>query len=428
MKTAGRMSAAIEVLDDIIKHFRPAPIALRDWGRTHRFAGSSDRAAIGNIVYDALRNKASLAWAMGDDQPRALALGVLGFIWQEDCDVLCDGSKFAPPALSEEERVRLAYYSVQDAPAWVKGNYPQWLHPSFARTYGDELVKITEAMGQRAPIDLRINTLKVTRYRALKTLEKFGAVATPFSPLGIRIHPSAKDKRSPHVEADISHAKGWFEVQDEGSQLVSLLAGVKPGMQICDLCAGGGGKTLAFAAAMNNTGQIYAYDNSPHRLRPIIERLKRAGARNVQVLDTEPEALEAIEGRMDIVFVDAPCSGSGAWRRKPDAKWRFTYSTLKTRIEEQQQVLNTATALVKPGGRIIYVTCSLIRKENQRQIEWFCENHKDFSIIPAHEVIAENQAFPDDAPWIKGQQFLSLSPSTSGTDGFFAAVLQKKSH
>ncbi len=428
MQTAGRLAAAIEVLDDIAKRHHPAATALRDWGRAHRFAGSGDRAAIGNIVYDALRNKASIAWAMGNDTPRALGLGVLGFIWGEDCDALCDGSKFAPVALSDEERQHLSEYNLKDAPDWVKGNYPEWLHGSIMKAFGDQLVENIAALARRAPVDVRVNTLKSTRDKVLKALSKFNAVATPHSPHGVRIEIPEKARRSPHIEADISHGKGWFEIQDEGSQLVSLVAGVRPGMQICDLCAGSGGKTLAFAAAMNNKGQIYAYDNDPHRLRPIFERLKRAGARNVQVLGTEPQALEALNARMDMVFIDAPCSGTGSWRRKPDAKWRFTNNLLDKRLKEQRDVLTTASSLIKPGGTLVYVTCSVLPEENENQIDWFLEHNKDFCVKPVSEIIAQTKAFPDDAPWITGQKFLKLSPATSGTDGFFAAVLHRTSN
>jgi len=418
MQTAGRLAAAIEILEEIATHHRPAAKTLRDWGRKHRFAGSSDRAAIGNIVFDALRNKNSLAWAMGDDDARSLGLGVLSFVWGESCE-------FSPPALSDEESLRLAFLSLHEAPAWVRGNYPEWLHVSFTHAFGSQLVEMTAALANRAPIDLRVNTLKATREKVLKALEKFGAEATPHSPIGIRIMPPEKAGRSPNVEIEAAHGKGWFEVQDEGSQLVSLLAGVEPGMQVCDLCAGAGGKTLGFAAAMANKGQIYAYDKDPHRLRPIFERLRRAGARNVQVLDTEPSALDAIKARMDVVFIDAPCSGTGAWRRKPDAKWRLTARQLQIRVKQQREVLAMADSVVKPGGRLVYVTCSLLVEENERQIDWFLGAHDGYTVQPAGEVIAQSGAFDAEASWIKGQKYLKLSPATSGTDGFFAAVLHR---
>jgi len=424
VQMSGRLAAAIEVLDDITNRHRPASTALRDWGRAHRFAGSGDRAAIGNIVFDALRNKASLSWAMGSDDARALGLGVLGFVWGENVDALCDGSKFSPAALSEEERKCLAEYSPDAAPDWVKGNYPEWMHSSFQVAFGDQVIENMSALALRAPVDLRVNTLKTNRDKVLKALSKFNAVATPHSPLGVRINPSVKDRRNPHVEADISHGKGWFEIQDEGSQLASLVAGVQPGMQICDLCAGAGGKTLAFAAAMNNKGQIYAFDNDPHRLRPIFERLKRAGARNVQVIGSEVEELDALSGRMDMVFVDAPCSGSGSWRRKPDAKWRLTNRALEKRIEEQRDVLGQAARLVKPGGRLVYVTCSVLPQENQKQIDWFCQQNSNFAVVPISEAVGDVPGFPADIPGIAKQTYMTLAPATSNTDGFFACVLR----
>ncbi len=428
MQTAGRLAAAIEVLEEIATHHRPAAKTLRDWGRKHRFAGSSDRAAIGNIVFDALRNKNSLAWAMGDDDARSLGLGVLSFVWGENCEELCKQSKFAPPALSDEESLRLAFLSLHEAPAWVRGNYPKWLHVSFTHAFGPQLVEMTAALATRAPIDLRVNTLKSTRDKVLNALKKFDAIPTPHSPIGVRILPPENAARSPNVEIEAAHGKGWFEVQDEGSQLVGLLAGVEPGMQVCDLCAGAGGKTLGCAAAMANKGQIYAYDIDPHRLRPIFERLRRAGARNVQVLDTEPDALDAIKARMDVVFIDAPCSGTGAWRRKPDAKWRLTPKQLQVRIKQQREVLAMADSVVKPGGKLVYVTCSLLVEENERQIDWFLAHHDGYSVQPAGEVIAQSGAFDAEAPWIRGQKYLKLSPATSGTDGFFAAVLHRSTN
>ncbi len=424
MQPSGRLAAAIEVLDEIQTRHRPASATLRDWGRAHRFAGSGDRAAIGNIVFDALRHKASLAWMMGSEDGRALALGVMAMIWREDPEKLCDGSRFAPPGLNEEERNRLSQPSLQEAPAWVVGNYPEWLQPSLEAALGDKTLDTMTAMSKRAPVDLRVNTLKADRDKVLKALKRFGAKPTPWSPVGIRIDPPGKDGRSPHIEADTAHGKGWFEVQDEGSQLAGLIAAVQPGMQVCDLCAGAGGKTLALAAIMRNSGQIYAYDQDGHRLRPIFERMRRAGVRNVQVLGAEQQELADITRRMDVVFVDAPCSGSGAWRRKPDAKWRFSNNSLQTRINEQHEVLEQGAALVKPGGRLVYVTCSLLAEENQQQVEWFLAKNSNFSVVPVSDLAADVEGFPCKAPWISGQKFMSLSPAISGTDGFFACVLQ----
>ena len=208
-------------------------------------------------------------------------------------------------------------------------------------------------MAARAPVDLRVNMLKATREKVLKAFDRHDAAPTPYSPVGVRLPPREGGARSPNVEADPAHGRGWFEVQDEGSQIATLLAGAGPRMQVADLCAGAGGKTLALAAQMQNTGQIYAYNSDAHRFRPIFDRLKRAGARNVQTLPPgDDAALDALEGRMDLVLIDAPCSETGVWRRRPDAKWRLTSTQLGERIATQAALLRRADRLLKPGGTL----------------------------------------------------------------------------
>ena len=328
MTPGARASAAIEVLADIEGRKRPAAEALKDWGLSHRFAGSSDRAAIGNLVFDALRTRASAAYAMGEDSPRALVLRTLASHWGLGPDgvaALADGGRFAPSPLSPAELEGLRRELPADAPAHIRGDYPEWLAPQFERAFGAAAAEEGAALARRAPVDLRVNSLKTTREKVLHGLRRFEPAPTPYSPLGVRIAAGSGPSRSPHVEAEPGHGKGWYEVQDEGSQLATLLAGAHAKEQVLDLCAGAGGKTLALSAAMENTGQLYAYDADRMRLRPIFERLKRAGARNVQVLPPgDPEALAALAGRIDRVVVDAPCTGSGVWRRRPDAKWRLS--------------------------------------------------------------------------------------------------------
>ena len=238
-------------------------------------------------------------------------------------------------------------------------------------------------LAARAPVDLRVNTLKTTRDKVLHALRRFDPAATPHSPLGVRIAAGLGPSRSPHVEAEPAHGKGWYEVQDEGSQVATLLAGGRPKQQILDLCAGAGGKTLGLAAIMENTGQLYAYDADRMRLRPIFERLKRAGVRNAQVLDPgDAEVLAGLEGKMDRVVVDAPCTGSGVWRRRPDAKWRLSPQMLEARLAEQRAVLDQAAPLVKPGGRLAYITCSVLPPENRDQVEAFLSRFPQYSIVP----------------------------------------------
>jgi 16S rRNA (cytosine967-C5)-methyltransferase len=242
----------------------------------------------------------------------------------------------------------------------------------------------------------------------------------------VRITQAPGPGRSPHVEAEPGHGKGWFELQDEGSQVATLLAGAAPRQQVIDLCAGAGGKTLALAAAMQNTGQLYAYDTDRLRLRPIFERLKRAGVRNVQVLAAgDVAALAELNGKMDLVVIDAPCTGSGVWRRRPDAKWRLSPQMLAARLGEQQAVLDEGARLIKPKGRLAYITCSVLPSENRDQVEAFLARHRDFALVPWG--IPWEQAIPTvPLPSADGAgDTLLMTPLSHGTDGFFVAVLER---
>ena len=430
MTPAGRISAAIEVLDDIAARKRPASEALKDWGLSHRFAGSSDRAAIGNLVFDCLRKRASASFAMGDESPRAAVLRTLVTDWglsPEEVAGLCDGSRFAPAPLSTAEREGLSRALAEDAPAHIRGDYPEWLSDAFAHSFGACAAGEGAALAMRAPIDLRANTLKADRDKVLKALARFDAAPTPYAPAGVRIAPRQGAARSPHVEAEAGHGKGWFEVQDEGSQVAGLMSGAGPRQQVIDLCAGSGGKTLALAAQMQNTGQLYAFDTDRLRLRPIFERLKRAGVRNVQVLPAgEHDSLVPLHAKMDRVVIDAPCTGSGVWRRRPDAKWRLSPEMLETRVAEQRAVLDEGARLVKPGGRLAYITCSVLAQENTEQVAAFLSRHADFKTVPWRELWSDAipVAAPDSADG--SDQTLLMTPLSHGTDGFFTAVLERE--
>jgi 16S rRNA (cytosine967-C5)-methyltransferase len=429
MRLAGQISAAMEVLQEVQERHRPASLALADWGRSHRFAGSRDRSVIGTLVFDTLRKRASLGWRMGDETPRALTLAALRFVWQLSADEvsgLCDGSAYAPAPLTEleAERLRADDDALAAAPDWVRADVPEWLFGELQSAFGDQAVAEGRGLAERAPIDLRVNTLKADRERVLKALARYRPAPTAFSPVGIRIHAVGPQEKNPNVEAEAAHGRGWFEVQDEASQIAALLSGAGPRLQLLDLCAGSGGKTLGFAALMQNTGQIHAYDADKQRLRPIFDRLKRAGARNVQVLPAgEAEALEALRGRMDIVFVDAPCSGSGVWRRRPDAKWRLTADALGARIEDQRRVLELAAPLVKPGGRLVYVTCSVLPSENERQMRWFLEARPQIRRFAWRDLWERAGLGP--APAQTGGDFaLQLSPARHATDSFYISSLE----
>ena len=430
MTPAARASAGVEILADIEARKRPAAEALKDWGVSHRFAGSGDRAAIGNLVFDCLRTRASAAYAMGEASPRALVLRTLVTSWglsPEEVAALAGASPHAPEPLSEAELAGLRRELPADAPAHVRGDYPDWLAPQFERAFGAHAAEEGAALARRAPVDLRVNTLKADRDKVLKALRRFEARPTPYAPFGIRIEQASGPGKSPHVEAEPGHGKGWYEVQDEGSQLATLLSGAGPRQQVVDLCAGAGGKTLGLAALMANTGQLYAYDADRMRLRPIFERLKRAGVRNVQVLPAgDREALAKLDGKMDLVLIDAPCTGSGVWRRRPDAKWRLSPQMLEARLQEQRTVLDEGAALVKPGGRLAYITCSVLPPENRDQVDDFLARQPDFKPIPWPELW--QQALPGVTPVPSADgsaETLLMTPRRHGTDGFFVAVLQR---
>jgi 16S rRNA (cytosine967-C5)-methyltransferase len=430
MTPAARIAAAIDVIADIAARHRPAADVLKDWGLSHRFAGSGDRAAIAGLVYDALRRKASGAWIMGTDTPRAVMLGMLARERGMDATTiaaLCDGSRHAPAPLSEEERNRLAAPNLDGVPPWVAGDYPEWLDPHLARTFGDERAEEGAALASRAPLDLRVNALKATREEAAATLAHLKAEPTRWSPHGLRIRLAA-DAKSPAVHAEPALLKGFIEVQDEGSQLATFLAAAKPGEQVVDLCAGAGGKTLALAAMMQNKGQIFATDDDKRRLAPIHERLKRAGVHNVQVRTPrgQEDILADVAGRIDLVLIDAPCTGTGVWRRNPDAKWRVRPGALSQRAKEQTAVLDRAVPLLKPGGRIAYVTCSVLAEENGDQVRAFVGRHPEFVVHPPAEVanVLGERAFLFKRAVLMSQEGLLMTPRRTDTDGFFVSMLQ----
>jgi 16S rRNA (cytosine967-C5)-methyltransferase len=344
---------------------------------------------------------------------------------------LCDGSRHAPSPVTQEEAAALARDSLTDAPAYVEGDYPEWLDSHLQRVFGDERVAEGAALASRAPLDLRVNTIAAERDQALAKLEHLNAAPTRWSPIGLRVRLAA-DAKSPAIHAEPAFLKGQIEIQDEGSQLAALLADAKPGEQVVDLCAGAGGKTLALAAAMDNRGQIYATDLDKRRLAPIHARLERAGARNVQVRTPTGrdgnDVVADLAGRADLVMIDAPCTGTGAWRRNPDAKWRIRPGALAERLQEQQAVLERAATLAKPGGRIAYVTCSVLAEENDDQVRAFLTRHPDFSVEkPADvaKVLGERAYLFAHAALISDQGLL-MTPRRTDTDGFFVSVQRRR--
>jgi 16S rRNA (cytosine967-C5)-methyltransferase len=421
MRDGGRIGAALQVLADMEARHKPVRLALKAWGEASRFAGAKDRAFVSGLVLDALRRKRSLGWRMGDDGWRGVVLGVLSLDWRWQSARLAEAFAEAPHgpgkltaaewAMLEEPR------AIAEAPASVRGDYPAWLDGPLERAFGDARAEEGEALAERAPVDLRVNTLKADPEKVLEALADMGAVRAGFLPTTLRIAAPAAAERAAPVEAHPAHVRGWFEVQDAGSQAAAACAGDIRGQQVLDFCAGGGGKTLALAAAMENRGQIYAYDQDPRRMADIIPRAERAGVRNLQVRTPLNKApLKDLEGRMDLVFVDAPCTGTGTWRRHPDAKWRLTADQLARRVKEQEAILNQASLYLKGGGRLVYVTCSLLREENEDRVAALVSGG-GFSVRPIEAASLSEH--------VTEEGYLRLSPSSAGCDGFFAAVLAK---
>jgi 16S rRNA (cytosine967-C5)-methyltransferase len=282
------------------------------------------------------------------------------------------------------------------------------------------------ALAARAPVDLRVNTLKADRAKVIDALSRFGAAQGPWSPLAVRIPAPGPEARNANVEAEPAHGLGWFEVQDAGSQVAALLSGVKPGQHVADICAGAGGKTLALAALMNNEGRLIAHDLDRFRLRPIFERLTRAGVTNCEVISAQDKGKLEAAGPFDCVVIDAPCSGSGSWRRKPDAKWRLTQKQLDQRLKDQAAVLEKGHALTKPGGTILYITCSVLPEENTEQVAAFLARHPDVKVVPYKEQWSMTIGGPAPDSADAAQDTLLLTPSRHDTDGFFVAVLRKR--
>jgi len=370
MTPGARLSAAIELLDAILAG-APAERELTRWARSSRFAGSKDRAAVRDIVYDALRRRRSLGWAGGGDTARAIVLAQAAEA--ADPEALFTGEGFDPAPVSGAEREALARGSV-DAPEAVRLDYPDALHDVLAASLGPDFAPVLAAMRERAPLDLRVNTLKTTPDAATVVLARDG--------VQVARHPLARNALrvlgNPRlVAASRAYTSGMVELQDASSQVVAETAGARPGMAVLDYCAGGGGKTLALAAELRGTGRLMAWDVNPRRMADLPERAARAGA-EVRIL-TERE-LAALRPVCDLVLVDAPCSGTGAWRRKPEGKWRLTPEALATFPPLQDAILDAAARKVKPGGALVYATCSLLAAENEERAGAFASRHPSWTV------------------------------------------------
>jgi 16S rRNA (cytosine967-C5)-methyltransferase len=435
MTPGARVEAAIQLLNLIEQGRAPADDVVSEYFRRHRFAGVKDRAAISGHVYAVLRRRAELDWWIvrvvphltTDGRTRLLVALVLIEGWKPDeIKRACDGDRFRPARLSNDENRLIGVITDKkirhgDMPPHVVGNFPSWLEPHLEAALGHDLTREAEALNQSAALDLRVNTLKMDREKARVALERdqIDATCTKYSPIGLRVF-----ERIPLSTLAIFR-NGGIEVQDEGSQLAALLTDARPGMRVVDFCAGAGGKTLALAASMANRGHLVACDVSARRLERATQRLRRTGAslvRRQPLTSHRDKWVKRHAQSFDRVLIDAPCTGTGTWRRNPDAKWRLKPDDLIALTRLQADILDSAQRLVKAGGRLIYVTCSLLREENEEQVKRFLEIHLDFSLVPLGEVW-QRTVGSSDCP-LTGPM-LRVSPARHGTDGFFVAVMER---
>ncbi len=429
MTPAARLAAAIELLAAIESAPRkPADAIANSFFRDRRYIGGGDRRAVSERAWGVLRTRRRLNWWLAragvPNNPRMLlAASLLTQNWSLDGVIQSfSGGQFGPSALNAAERAALAPLEGHtldhpEMPDAVRLEMPDWaLRPIWSR-FGADLQTEMAAMSEPAPLDLRVNLLKTTREEAQAALAAEGieSVPTALSPWGLRI----EGRRA--VTTGKAFQSGLVEIQDEGSQLVSALVGARPDMRVADWCAGAGGKTLALAMAMENRGHIAACDVSAPRLDGAVRRLRRAGVHNVERHLVEPgdKWAKRRAGTFDRVLVDAPCTGTGTWRRNPDARLRLTENDLAELRPKQAMILDQASRLVRKGGRLVYATCSLFIEENEAQVDHFLATHPDFSVVPLASAWTLPAPPPGPGP------YLALTPHRHKTDGFFAAVLER---
>jgi 16S rRNA (cytosine967-C5)-methyltransferase len=440
MIPGARIAAAIEILDAIAADSRPADRALDAYLRQRRYIGGGDRKTITDRVYGIIRRRARLGWwvqhrdAELEATGRNLLLCDMALIEQtavDELDRLFSGGGHSPAPLETAEREFYRSCLGQplvhdDMPEEVTLECPAGLAVQLRASLGDDFEAEMLAAQKEAPFDLRINPLnRPERRRVRQELEHVGleTESTPLSPIGLRAA-----SRKP-VNRFKAFQSGRIEVQDEGAQIAAMLVGAQPGMQVADFCAGAGGKSLVMAGAMRNKGRVMALDTSEGRLKRTADRASRAGLHNIErrhIKDERDRKLKRMAGKFDRVLVDAPCTGTGTWRRNPDARWRYGTEDLAEIVDLQSRILASSARLVKPGGRLIYVTCSLLIEENEARIESFLETTPDFQVVPIDRVWREtlSQLGAPDCP--TADPLLRLTPGRHGTDGFFVAVLERE--
>jgi 16S rRNA (cytosine967-C5)-methyltransferase len=405
---------AAAALTGMLPFTQPADVALSKFFRSRPKLGGRDRAFIAEAAYGVIRHLRSLEHLCEGRIPRRL---LLAWLARHGGHNLRQFETLATP--NEQAWLKeIKAASLDSLPEAIRLDLPDWLHEKLSARLGEALPDLMAALNRPAPLDVRVNTLRMSRDAALAQLDNDGIAAepTPYSPMGLRL------KGKPALNRHPLFLEGVIEVQDEGSQLLTLLTGARRGEMVCDFCAGAGGKTLALGALMHNSGRLYAFDIAEKRLANLKPRLARSGLSNVQpqLLANERDTkVKRLAGKLDRVLVDAPCSGIGTLRRNPDLKWRQTPASVAELNIKQRAILASAATLLKPGGTLVYATCSLLDEENETIVETFLAEHPQFQIKPVAEALAHAGIGPDTGA------YLHLDPHQHGTDGFFAAILER---
>ncbi len=426
MTPSSRVQSTIQIIEKIMTSRVPMDSVCGDFFRTRRYIGSKDRAAIVEMVYGIMRHMARLSFILDTQKcektPRFFALAYL-LLTQEPLNRirdLFDGSKYGPDKLDEDEAAFIDNYKIPDFPEAIEVECPPEHENELRAIFGDNFAAEMKAMLEPATLDLRVNLANSNLEKVMKFLEADNVIThpTPYSPWGLRCESKAFLSRTKAM------AKGWIEIQDEGSQLIALACDAKPGMQVLDYCAGAGGKTLALAGSMQNKGRIVAMDIEARRLEKSRPRFRKAGV--ADIIEVRPISdeknrkwLRRQKETFDIVLCDVPCSGTGTWRRNPDMRWRTYGPSLEELTVIQGEILEKVAHTLKPGGKLVYATCSLLRAENENQIEKFLEKYPEFKLRELKDMWPRSDAIPCTG------SVMRLSPHQHQTDGFFAAVLQK---
>lgn len=403
MRISAKYQAILEILQKVLQDQYPADNIIKEYMRNRKYIGSKDRKFITNTVWDIIRHRSRLEFDCGCCEARML---LLTYIKDEDLDIIADGTEYGLKPVSKEEKIKLQNLNQEVYPEYIEKECPKWLYEKINNPM------LVESLNNKASADIRVNMC--SREDMKNKLQKEGLFFsfTPYSPYGLR------SEERINLQNCIAYQNGEIEVQDEASQLGTILCDARADMKIVDYCCGGGGKSLFLGALINNSGVIWAHDKNPKRMEGLKDRAARLGIKNIKIIDQITS-----NDMFDRFIIDAPCSGSGTWRRSPDAKYRLTPKQLKGIKQAQAEILEVAAEHLTDKGRIIYMTCSVLPEENEGQIEEFLQKHPDFTPVNMAKLWERKLEIPyifNEERWLK------CSPLSTNTDGFFVCVLKKK--